>query len=926
MFQFKIIYILFFIFKSIIYINCDNNMRIRKIYPGSINVIWLNNTRYLYYIDIKNYYIGEENVVEFILDFMNIIPYASITFQTTNQTEEQIKDGLIIPQYEDNEKSNNVRKRLSSGLYVYGHVFKKTSNDQTFHIISFVPKNIYKSINIQISFSNRIKNFTIAENNITNNSIIKQDLEVSRTVENYYKFIFKDISVKEQNILIFVKEFNIAGFYDGEINMLNFHGNRLYIIEKNSTNKLDHIIYLSIIGEVQKITIEITSLKNDIIFKNERNFLPFYIENIKYNEDLFIIENYDKYNSNINIEFDLNIIPLYGYYTLTYYNTYNTINLTNLFDYSNSTIIDKKINIVSGTSNFYRLSCSSPCALKFGYIHIRNNVSVLKEGYSVVKYIEKTQNNDPKLDIEIKDRTKKYYLFFELYGDEENFQPYNYINIYFPKSLEKLSIDKRNDFNYKIIYNNDTKINFETRNTRALIKFYLTSNLLYDNLVEGINIINLSSTNLVFKMRRDILYDYVLIDIYSHDIKYNVTVLYDVYILSSKKITDNGKVLCESPISGEISKKEIKLKYSNPYNKYNNKIKENEHMYIAFYLTSKNKKEAFPLYINIKLYYNNSAIIIPYKEPKIIKIDEEYKIVPDNEYNKKHNLILNINKCKLDNHYSFYTFYENLNNIIWKEDVIDKRNIFIHNNTYNNTKIKINEINEKGDSNFNKKQINSIKSTNYLINDDIYMNYFTINESLVDFKITNDFNIKYEINRGKLNIQWSPYIYHIHGIEDLITQYDIYIFPEDSKVNSICQMSLIPPNYTVFNTNNYKLDMTQGKYKLNIIARVINEKLPLITFYDVLEFQVSLRVDILIIIFSSFSFGIIIIFLIIFYLCKNNKKKQRLSRNSLWISLVEQRDSTNSKKNDKNKKKKKISLFDEDDEFYIFKDDILEDE
>ena len=927
---YKIIYIYIIIFKVIININCnDDSLIITKINPGFTNVTWYNNTQYLYYIDIQNYYIQEENIIEFIVGYRNVIEGTSISLLTTNQTEEQIINGLLVPQDEDEdkEKLNNIKKRLSSDLYLYGNVFKKTSNDQTFHIISFVPKTISKSLNIQISLSNRIKNYTLTSNNFTNNPIIRQTLEVRRNVEDFYKFILEDISVKDQNILFFIKEFNIACFYDElKFKYGSLHSNRLYMIEKNSTNKLNHVIYLSLIGEAGYINLEISILKNDIFFLNDSRILPFYIENIKYNEDIYIIENFENSNSIDNNRYDLDITPFYGNYTLTYYNTYNTTNIEELFIESKSTIIDKKINKVSGTSNFYRLSCYSPCAIKFGYIYYKS-IKTLKEGNSVIKYISKNDVIKEIYDLDIKINNKKYYIFFELYGDEEIHYNTDNIAYYLYSGLKiPFQLNKNNIIGSKVVNIPKSQFFFETYSISSLIKFYLTSNLLYDNLVEGLNIINYNASKYyAFKMRRDILYDFVFIEIYSHK-SYNISINYDTLIFSSRKISGNGRVLCEAPIKGENDKKRINLKYSNPYNKYNNKIKENEHMYITFFINTRNKKRNFPIYFSIKYYYNNTVNKIPYKEPKILKSEEEYKIVADNDFNKKNNLIININKCNLYKNYSFHTVYENINNIIWKHDITEKRNIILHNNIFNNSNIIFNEIIEKNNSNFHKKYINSIIPTNYLTNDDIYLNYFTINERLTDFKITNDYSLKYENIRGNINLKWSPYIYNNRKIKELTIQYDIYIFPENSKVNSICQMSLIPPNYTVINKNNYDLDIPKGKYKVNIIASVINEEFPLVTIYDLLEIQVSIKMNIIIIIILSFSFGILIIFIII-YFCymknknKNNKIKLHYNRDSFWISLVEQRESNNKGKKDKNKNKKKISLFNEDDEDYIFKDD-----
>lgn len=932
MFLYKNFFINIILFIIIIYSNCFSNpINISKISQGFANVTWLNNTPYLYYIDIKDYYESEENVVEFIVGFKNVIQNMSIYLLTTNKTEEEIKNNLVIPVEEDQKKNERMKKRLSSDLYVYANVFKKTSKEQTFHIILIIPKNIINSLYVQISLSKRIKNFLISKNNFENNTILRKNLEVSRNVEDFYKFSINDISVKDQNIVFFIPKFNIASFYVGNITINQFKGNRIFIIPKNSSKETNHIIYLSTIGEAGEVSIEISIIKNDIIFLETNRKPLFYLEKIKYEEDLYIVENYGRFNtSSDSNKYNLSIIPLYGNYSLTYYNSYNTINLTDLFTKSNGTILDKRISLVSGTSNFYRLSCSSPCAIKFGYISYKEEeAKILKEGESKIKYFPPDKFKRESYDLDINDKNKKYYTFYELYEEEEIYnQTSNYAFISYKGMLTE-ALNKNHKSGSQTIYYNYKEFHIIPQlgfisYTGAIIKFYLTSNLLYNNIVEGLNIIDFSNKNLAFKIRKDILYDYVLINIYSHNKENFLIINYDVQILSSDKIDDNGKVLCELPTQGEYNKKEINLKYSNPYNKYNTKIKEDELMYIVFRINNINKND-FPIYFNIKYYYNNLVIKIPNKVPKILKIAEEYKIFGGKEYAAKNNLILNINKCNLNKNYAMQTYYENFNNKIWKDKITDKRNIILHQNIFNESNIKLEELNENNNiSNSSELKINQINQNNYLVNNDIYMNYFSMKESLLYLQnITKDYSIKYQ-NKEKIHLRWSPYITKSFGIPSLTIQYNIYIFPKNSKVNSICQMSLIPPNYTIINKTEYNLKLPKGNYRINIIASVINEEFPMITFYDDLDIKVSRSLNEIIYIILGIFIGFVIFMSIILCFLKKKSDNGRKTidrkfpyqRDSFWISLVQQREN-----NLKNRNNKKINLFDEDDEDYIFKDD-----
>ena len=106
-------------------------------------------------------------------------------------------------------------------------------------------------------------------------------------------------------------------------------------------------------------------------------------------------------------------------------------------------------------------------------------------------------------------------------------------------------------------------------------------------------------------------------------------------------------------------------------------------------------------------------------------------------------------------------------------------------------------------------------------------------------------------------------------------------------------MSLIPPNISLINKNNYLIDLEQGEYKINIIASVVNDNLPLVTLYDFLNFNVPKRYNIKLIVILTIS-GVIIaaaIVLFIIYLKKRSKNKEEVdlsdvSRKERFLSLL----------------------------------------
>ena len=84
--------------------------------------------------------------------------------------------------------------------------------------------------------------------------------------------------------------------------------------------------------------------------------------------------------------------------------------------------------------------------------------------------------------------------------------------------------------------------------------------------------------------------------------------------------------------------------------------------------------------------------------------------------------------------------------------------------------------------------------------------------------------------RAEIIINWNKFIDNNY----IDVNYSIFILPENSIVNSMCQLSLIPSNKSVINTNNIEINLEEGKYKVAIIASVINKEFPITNMYDIL--------------------------------------------------------------------------------------------
>ena len=178
-----------------------------------------------------------------------------------------------------------------------------------------------------------------------------------------------------------------------------------------------------------------------------------------------------------------------------------------------------------------------------------------------------------------------------------------------------------------------------------------------------------------------------------------------------------------------------------------------------------------------------------------------------------------------------------------------------------------------------------------------------------DIEITNDYSIHYEdIMRSKTKLYWNKYINNRNNI-NIATIYKIYILPEDSIINSMCQLSLIPSNYSIMNSSEIELEIEEGKYKVMIIASVLDKEFPITNMYDHLNLKVSKRINIILVIVLSIL-GLLLILVILFILLRKKKRFICFKRqDSLFSKKIEENeilDKTKSNDNTKSKSDKKF--------------------
>ena len=838
----------------------------KEIKHGSLqNDYWSSGQSYEYYINITEYGLNEENIFEMYTksDFY-VFVYMRIYIILTNATIEEIINNKITPKASDlyikNEK--NYKLDITTGLNYFYMPYKKTSIDQKFLIIYINQiKDYAYNQEIFMSISNRIPKFYL---NCTENNtkLFYGSLESRNDIHLYYKFeLDKEIDLKINNIFFFVNDPTFPIFSTNLSSLITLE-NRLFIIKKN-TNKISEI-YVGLKNlESKYMNLSINLDKNDyyLLEGEKREDKKLLIENLNCENKFYIIEYYsDLYDKEMQKYLIIN--KLYGKYSLKYYKSFNNINFED-FSTEEEGIEINGIQSIEGKLNIYILNCSLPTAIIFE-LFSNNSVPInLQEGKQYTTFLNSTLNLDMKLSLFYE---YKKYLFYISILDKDYINKTQQLNCNFKyrDTTMQFILDKENKNHNETIYLwKEHPLITVNSNEGAFIYYYLTSNRLFYNIVEGeMTLDKEEMENLIFKIRKDLLFDSITFEAEAENRM--ISVNYELKIINSKFIENNNKIMTSTPEINIPEANYIKLNVSNPYNKYDSIIADNDYDNYLYLLISFNDFiYTFPIYVNIKYNYNEEIIPISETKSEILLNEKDYEIYGDKNYLEKDKILFNINKCDSSKNYTFIHYYENYSIIMNKIHITENRNIILENNYYYNSKIKIiKEDNEETN-------IKSFVPSEYYNIGDIIFNYFSVKEELYNgLIITKDFSIQYEDKmRAEIIINWNKFIDNNY----IDVNYSIFILPKNSIVNSMCQLSLIPSNKSVINTNKLEINLKEGKYKIAIIASVINKEFPITNMYDILFLNVSKRINIPLIIVLS-TLGFIIIIIVLFIICRKKRK------------------------------------------------------
>ena len=127
-----------------------------------------------------------------------------------------------------------------------------------------------------------------------------------------------------------------------------------------------------------------------------------------------------------------------------------------------------------------------------------------------------------------------------------------------------------------------------------------------------------------------------------------------------------------------------------------------------------------------------------------------------------------------------------------------------------------------------------------------------------------------------VTITWSQYLFNDKD-EAISTKYKLYILYQNSSINGICDLIKENENYTFTNETSYKLFLSEGDYKINIIAYSLDTKFPVFSIYNELIINIPQRSSSIFVVIGFIIiivFGSSLVFIFIYY-GRNKKKKKR---------------------------------------------------
>ena len=895
------------------------------------NDTWKLGKFYEYYINISNYELNEENILEIygVNSEINSNDIEIYLLLTDISDAEFIKNGTIKPDVRDQKNkyiivSDNIKLDTLSQKNYFFLPFKKSAKSQNFLIILI--KNVLYELQTLLYISKRIPIINIEQINPNDIEVYSKEIKVRNDIRLYYKLDIRKINLMKNNVYFFIRDEkrknNLKGLevnYYTNLSSLEYYDYNFFIIEKNKFNFSEVIFGIKFNNtddyneyNEKYVSLSIRIDDNQFIFLNntERPNTKLYIEKLSCDKDFYIIENYKTFKETSQKFLILN--RLYGNYSFKFYESIKDLDFENFKDEKDNEIVER-ILFLDDIIYIYKLKCTTPTAFHFEIFTELDTPEIMTAGQSIKTYFPKGYNYsgiDIELDCKNKDYAfNKYKLHIKILDYEPDFNRTLNLTFHNEGKYKKISLLEPDNKHDEIYYDYKYKQNFGFSTTyEILLEYYLTSNHLYTNIVEGRTTIQKNPfPYYALKIRKDFFFDYIS---FEANCKEGIYGLYELKLINIENIEEESNSLMVGlPSILFPNNFSVKLKFSNPYDKFD-QIEDINSLDNYFYLLLQFNILYEPVYINIEYIYNEQIVNLSPIKSEIILPQKEYEIISYNEnYEIKDKVLFNINKCNNLVNYTFINYYENKKNIIKETQIKNPHQEILTDNIYYRAKILFNKESEE--------EINdsTIYPAAYYNKGDILLNYFLIESSILkELKFTSDFTITYEEEDSWNNIKlsWKKYIYRDsnNNIINIPTNYSIYILPKNSIVNTMCQLFLIPSNKSIINKTEIKIDLNEGQYKIAIIASVIDTEIPFEIMYNILELNVIKKTNITTIVLLIFLGTIIIILLILFIFRKkiNLCRRKNISNNIKVINLHNSINENSNEDEDEYEKNKRSGL------------------
>ena len=337
-----------FLFLSLLIIS-KQDYNITKLENFSVlETTWNISENYIYYIDIQQYKVGDENVLQVLYEDKNLT-----THLFSSELNESVLDDNIYNINIEDFKIRSIpdqftyKRKLTTKEFYHEIIFQKNSEKQKFFVILFEPIIQNNNTRISLHVSCPFPTFNIYNENIESGNIFINVFQYDNKIEKFFKLNFINISLKEENLILFINDKIFSTFYYNTIISVDIKA-RIFIIEKNITNDLNHTIYLSLLGEGKSTKLQIIKDSHNIkyLYNASRNNTAFYLEQLNCQKDIYIFENYFQYDR-IDFNYHLHVIPFYGDYELLYYENILGTNIFDIFNPNNEVKITKIKKVTS---------------------------------------------------------------------------------------------------------------------------------------------------------------------------------------------------------------------------------------------------------------------------------------------------------------------------------------------------------------------------------------------------------------------------------------------------------------------------------------------------------------------------------------------------------------------------------------------------